>query len=109
MMRKITFNKLSVILMYIMVIGLPVICILLKEYPPDAFLYCWFGFWVVQAIITAKLRISKRKREEQTDILDIIETYINEDNISEVSERLLGVKLTPKKSKKKSTKTKDSK
>lgn len=96
-MRNITFNKMSVILMYVMVIGLPAVCIVLRDYPPNAFIYCWFGFWIVQAIITAKLRISKRKKQSEDDLLDYIGAYINEDNIADISEKFLGVELKPKK------------
>lgn len=55
MREYLTFNKFSVLLMYIMVIGLFAFCFIVKDYPPAEFTYCWFGFWMLQAVITAVL------------------------------------------------------
>mgnify|MGYP003427313138 CR=1 FL=1 len=90
-MKKLTFNKLSVILMYIMVIVMPVICVLIKDYPPDSLIYCWFGFWAIQAAITAKIRNEKRRTEKDKSIFDGLINYINEDNVDKVVEKYLGI------------------
>lgn len=95
-MRKITFNKCSVLLMYICIIGLFAFCYITNNYPPAEFTYCWFGFWVAQAIITCKLQIDKRKKKNKTDFLEAVTPYINEDNVDNLIEKYLGVDLIKK-------------
>jgi hypothetical protein len=92
-MKRITFNKFSVLLMYVMVIAVPVICVLVKDYPPDALIYCWFGFWAIQAVVTARLRNAKRKHEGDADFWTEAVKYINEDNVESIVEHYTGLDL----------------
>lgn len=91
-----TFNKFSVILMYVMVVGLALLSTLRSSYPPSEFVYCWFGFWAVQAIITAHLKTNKRKNGKQDRIVEEIAKYINDDNAQALAEKFLGVNITKK-------------
>lgn len=107
---KITFNKFSVLLMYLMVIALLVYVLITKEYPPTSFIIAYYGFWIGQSVVTAKVYTDRKKREQEAEnkqtaveaITEMVSPYINEENASEIVERCLG--FEPTKTKKRSTK-----
>lgn len=94
---RITFNKFSVLLMYIMIIGFMAVCLIMKEWPPAEFTYCWFAFWIAQAVITAALQINKRKHRYNESLLEAVTPYINQDNAEAIARKLTGVDLKTKK------------
>ena len=102
-MKKLTFNKASVLLMYIMVIGIFAFCFITQQYPPAEFTYCWFGFWIAQAAITCILQINKRKDRHKTEdrisFWEAITPYINADNADKLIERYIGIEPNYKKKK----------
>lgn len=106
---KITFNKFSVLLMYVMITALLVYVLITKEYPPTSFIIAYFGFWICQSIVTARLYTGKKKREEEATkkqttleaVMDLVAPYINEENASEICEKYLGFEPTKKKGSKK--------
>jgi hypothetical protein len=98
---RISFNKASVCLMYVMVIGYLAVCLLIKDWPPAEFTYCWFGFWVVQALVTAHLEENKRAHKRQQTFLQALVPYINEDNAEALVERWLDVDIKPERRKRK--------
>ena len=93
--ENLTFNKASVILMYIMVICLFLFCYITQQYPPAEFTYCWFIFWIAQAIITCVLQINKRKsrrhEQERISFFEAITPYINEENVNSIIEKYTGI------------------
>lgn len=93
---KINFSRFSVLLMYVMVIGLPIYSTIIGSYPSDIFIICWYVFWCVQAIATMTLTINKRKQnlaeKAVEETLPEIHKYINENNVSQVIERIFGFK-----------------
>ena len=93
--ENLTFNKASVILMYIMVICLFLFCYITQQYPPAEFTYCWFIFWIAQAIITCVLQINKRKSrrhdQERISFFEAITPYINEENVNSIVEKYTGI------------------
>lgn len=99
---KITFNKFSVLLMYLMITALLVYVLITKEYPPTSFIIAYFGFWICQSIVTAKLYTSKKQREDDAitkktmldAAMEAMKPYINEENASEICEKYLGIDLT---------------
>lgn len=97
---KVTFNKFSVCLMYLAVIGFPVSLVLTSSWPPMEVTICWFAFWIGQAVITATLQISKKKREQKYKLVNEFSRYITEDNVNEIIESKTGLKIKPRKEKK---------
>lgn len=93
--RKLSFNKASVVLMYLMVIGLFAFCFITTSYPPSEFTYCWFLFWIAQACITCVLQINKRNHNSKTQtkisLLEAITPYINEDNVDQIISKYLDI------------------
>jgi hypothetical protein len=91
-----TFNKASVILMYINIMSLPVICFKLESWPSKYFIFCWFAFWTIQAILTARIHIKKKRRVQDSKAFDEVKKYITEDNVAEVLKRFTGIKIGAK-------------
>lgn len=99
---KVTFNKFSVLLMYLMVIALLVYVLITKEYPPTSFIIAYYGFWIGQSIVTAKVYTDKKKREREAEnkqttieaVIDLVTPYVNEENASEIVEKCLGFEPT---------------
>jgi len=98
MKNKVSFNKASVILMYLMIIGLFLFCFITTAYPPIEFTICWFIFWIAQAIITCVLQINKRKVRHKTEekelkvrLIDALAPYFNEENANELIKKYVGI------------------
>lgn len=96
---KINFSRISVLLMYINIIGMFIYVAMTKDYPPTSFIIAWFGFWSVQAIITCTLQINKRKHNVNISFWDAALPYLNEDNICALAERYLDITPVYKKAK----------
>lgn len=97
MRTKLSFSRSSVALMFLAIIGYVAAGFIRENWPPSEITYCWFGFWTVQAIVTAKLQIDKRKDdrhykeyEQQQTFMESIVPFINKDNAVAVCDRFLG-------------------
>lgn len=88
---KVNFSRLSVILMYINIIGMFVYVAMTKDYPPTSFVIAWFGFWAVQAVVTCKLQIDKRKHNANISFWDAALPFLNQENICALAERYLDI------------------
>ena len=95
------FGKITVILMYLAIFALPFVCFCLNQFPPDAFTYCWFGFWTIEGIITAILSNIKLSHEQFKTVIGEVSPYINVDNAESVLERFSGIDFVKKLPKKK--------
>lgn len=89
---KVSFNKFSVLLMYVMIITLLVYVLITKEYPPTSFIIAYFGFWIAQSVVTAKLYRDKKEREDCDTLKEFIAKYINEENADALIEKYLDIK-----------------
>lgn len=100
---NITFNKFSVLLMYVMVISIFLFCYITQQYPPAEFTYCWFIFWIAQAAITCVLQINKRsdrrRTQQQTSLFEAVVPYINEENVDKIIEKYFDIEPTKKRRK----------
>lgn len=96
---KLNFSRISVLLMYINIIGMFLYVAMTKDYPPTSFIVAWFGFWSVQAIVTCTLQINKRKHNANISFWDAALPYLNEDNICALAERYLDITPVYKKAK----------
>ena len=83
--------------MMLAIIGYVVAGFYRDNWPPAEITYCWFGFWTVQAIVTAKLQMDKRKDrrhckdyEQQQTFMESIVPFINKDNAVAICDRFLG-------------------
>lgn len=91
-----TFNRGSVILMYVNIMALPIVCFKLESYPPKVFVICWFVFWTVQALITVQIHVTKKKNKQTDKILEEAKKYITEDNVASVVKHSTGIKIGEK-------------
>ena len=85
---NLNFNRFSVLLMYIMVIGLAIVSLFTEI--SNTFVICWYCFWCVQALATMTLTINKRKQTlTEKAVKDTIKN-LKEENIKEIIEILKG-------------------
>lgn len=96
---KLSFSRVSVLLMYVNIIGMFAYVMITKDYPPTSFVIAWFGFWAVQAVVTCKLQLDKRKHNSNISFWDAMLPYLNQENIAALAEKFLDIDLTYKKAK----------
>lgn len=96
---KFSFSRISVVLMYLNIIGMFIYVAMTKDYPPTSFIIAWFGFWAIQAIVTCTLQINKRRHNSNISFWDAVLPYLNQENICALAERYLDITPTYKKAK----------
>lgn len=97
MKAKLSFSRGAVIIMMLAIVGYVAAGFIRDCWPPAEITYCWFGFWTVQAIVTARLQMDKRKDDrrykeydQQQTFMQSVVPFINKDNAVALCDRFLG-------------------
>lgn len=93
MRTKLNFSRMSVLLMYLAIIGWNAAGFITGNWPPDAATYSWHIFWLGQGIVTCSLTINKRTNDRKLSFQEAIVPFINYDNATALAERFVGVEL----------------
>ena len=84
-----TFNKFSVALTIINMMWLPIVCVMLRSFPPTSFMICWTAFWTAEAFFNMKIHENKKKRDSHNSVIAELEKHITKDNVADVIERVI--------------------